>query len=191
MMEKHPPYAELKKGSFLIASPDIDAGIYFRSVILLVEHTAGGSFGLIINKPIEIDLPEDLINLKNQANPNVGTRAGGPIQPNQMMLLHSSEALANQSLEICKGVYLGADVRFLQEAINDPSGPRLLLCFGYTGWNSGQLEREFLNGQWFLAPGSADHVFHDHPEKVWQSVLRDMGGKYATISMIPEDLSLN
>ena len=190
-MDKRPPYSELGKGSFLIASPEIDAGIYFRSIVLLCEHTSSGSFGLIINKPIEIDLPEELINLKNQANPNMGIRAGGPIQPNQMMLLHSTETLADQALKVCEGVYLGSDLQFLQQAINDPGGPNLLLCFGYTGWNGGELEREFLSGNWFLAPGSAEHVFNTPPEKMWQSVLREMGGKYATMSMIPEDLSLN
>lgn len=188
---EQPPYSELSKGSFLIASPEIDAGIYFRSVILICEHTAGGSFGLIINKPVQVDLPEDLINLKNISNPHVGIRAGGPNQPNQMMLLHSSEALAEQALKICDGVYLGGDIQFLQQAINDSNGPNLLLCFGFTGWESGQLEREFLGGNWFLAPGAARHVFETPPEKVWQSILREMGGKYATLSMIPEDLSLN
>lgn len=186
-----PPYSELTKGSFLVASPEIDAGIYFRSVILVCEHTPSGSFGLMINKPVQVDLPEDLINLKNQANPQVGIRAGGPIQPNQMMLLHSSQALAEQALKICDGVYLGGDIQFLQQSINDASGPSLLLCFGYTGWEAGQIEREFLSGNWFLAPGSARHVFETPPEKVWQTILREMGGKYATLSMIPEDLSLN
>ena len=190
-MDKRPPYSELTKGSFLIASPEIDAGIYFRSIVLICEHTPNGSFGLIINKPVEIELPEDLINLKNQENANIGIRAGGPIQPNQMMLVHSSESLQEHALKICDGVYLGGDMQFLQEAISGPTGPHLLLCFGYTGWETGQLEREFLSGNWFLAPASARHVFETPPEKTWQTILREMGGKYATLSMIPEDLSLN
>jgi len=190
-MDKKPPFADLAKGSFLIASPEIDAGIYFRSVILLCEHTPSGSFGLIINKPIDIELPQDLINLKNMANENVGLRAGGPIQPSQMMLLHSSQSLEGQALKVTDGIYLGGDMQFLQQAINDPHGPQLRLCFGYTGWDAGGLEREFLSGNWFLAPGCPRHVFETPPDKVWQTILREMGGKYATMSMIPEDLSLN
>lgn len=190
-MSEQPPYSELSKGSFLIASPEIDSGIYFRSVILLCEHTPSGSFGLIINKPVQMELPEDLINLKNQANTNVSILAGGPIQPNQMMLLHSSQELAEQALHICDAVFLGGDMQFLQESINNAAGPSLRLCFGYTGWDAGQLEREFLSGNWFLAPATSKHLFDTRPEKLWQSVLREMGGKYATLSMIPEDLSLN
>lgn len=185
------PYSQLAKGTLLIASPEVDMGIYFRSVILLCEHTPSGSFGLIINKPIEIELPEDLVDLKTTPNPHLEVRAGGAIQPNQMMLLHSSDALAEQALKLCDGVYLGGDLQFLQEAAADANGPYLRLCFGYTGWNPGQLEREFLSGNWFLEPASAKHVFETPADKLWQAILREKGGKYATLSMIPEDLSLN
>ena len=185
------PYTQLNKGSFLVASPEFDMGFYFRGVILICEHSPGGSFGLMINKTFEVELPEDVLNLHNLANPGVQIRAGGPIQPNQMMLLHSSDQLGDQTLKVCEGVYLGGDLQFLQEAISDPNGPQIRLCFGYAGWGGGQLEREFLNGQWFLHPASSKHVFETPSEKVWQAILRDMGGKYATLSMIPEDLSLN
>ncbi|MBS0620616.1 MAG: YqgE/AlgH family protein [Verrucomicrobia bacterium] len=185
------PYSQLGKGSLLIASPEADMGPFFRSVVLLCEHSLGGSFGLIINKALDIELPEEMLNLKESENPNVAMRSGGPIQPNQMMLLHSSDKIAEQTLKLCEGVYLGGDLQFLQEAISERGGPALRLCFGYCGWGAGELEREFLSGDWFLHPGSAKYVFETPPEKVWQTVLRDMGGKYATLSMIPEDLSLN
>ena len=104
------PYSQLAKGSLLIASPDIDAGIYFRGVIIICEHSPSGSFGLIINKPLEIELPEELINVKEFVNPNVQIRTGGPIQPNQMMLLHASERIPDQTLKLCEGVFLGGDL---------------------------------------------------------------------------------
>lgn len=185
------PYSQLVKGSLLVASPEIDQGIYSRSVILLCEHSSSGSFGLMINKPLEIELPEEILNWKQRANQGVEIRSGGPIQTNQMMLLHSSDQLGEQTLKVCDGVYLGGDLQFLQEAIADANGPKIRMCFGYAGWGTGQLEREFLNGGWFLLPGTARHVFELPSEKLWQTVLREMGGKYATLSMIPEDLSLN
>ncbi len=185
------PYSNLGKGSLLIASPDIDAGIYFRAVILLCEHSPTGSFGLMINKTLDIEIPEEVINIKEIANSRVQVRAGGPLQPNQMMLLHSSNQIPDQTLNVCDGVFLGGDLQFLQEAVSEEGGPYVFLCFGYAGWSAGQLEREFLSGLWFLHPGSIKNVFETPPEKMWQAVLRQMGGKYATLSMIPDDLSLN
>ena len=107
------------------------------------------------------------------------------------MLLHTSDKDPTQTLQVCDGVFLGGDLQFLQEVITDAQGPAVHLCFGYAGWGAGQLEREFLDGGWYLYPASKEHIFDIPPEKLWQSLLREMGGKYATLSMIPEDLSWN
>lgn len=188
---EHMPYSQIQKGTFLIATPDIDSGFFFRGVILVCEHNANGSFGLLINKSLDLELPEEIINVNQLTNPRIGIRAGGPVQTNQMMLLHSSDQIEHQTLKICEDVYLGGDLQFLQESIMNTSGPHVHLCFGYAGWGVGQLEREFLDGHWFLHPASSHHIFETNPDKLWQTLLREMGGKYATLSMIPEDLTLN
>lgn len=188
---EHMPYSHIQKGTFLIATPDVDMGIFFRSIVLVCEHTPNGSFGLVINKNLDLELPEEIINIHNLANPHVGIRAGGPVQTNQMMLLHTSDQIPQQTLQVCDGVYLGGDLQFLQETITDENGPPINLCFGYAGWTAGQLEREFLDGHWFIHPASMRHIFHTTPEHLWSALLREMGGKYAPLSMIPEDLSVN
>ncbi len=185
------PYSHLDKGTFLIATPDVESGIFFRGVLLLCEHSPNGSFGLVVNKSLELELPEEILTIEQLSNPHVDVRAGGPVQTNQMMLLHSSDKIPEQTIEICEGVYLGGDLQFLQEAVTDQAGPTLRLCFGYAGWQAGQLEREFLDGGWYICPASAKHIFETPPEKLWQELLRELGGRYATLSMIPEDLSLN
>lgn len=185
------PYSQIQKGTFLIATPDIDAGFFFRGVILVCEHNANGSFGLLINRTLDLELPEEIISMNQLANSRIGIRAGGPVQTNQMMLLHSSDRIEHQTLKVADGIYLGGDLQFLQDSILDPNGPNIHLCFGYAGWGAGQLEREFLDGHWFLFPATPEHLFHTPPEKLWQVLLREMGGRYATLSMIPEDLSLN
>lgn len=185
------PYSQIQKGTFLIATPELENGFFFRGVVLVCEHNANGSFGILINKPLELALPEEIMNLNQLSNSHIGVRAGGPVQTNQMMLLHNSQTLEQQTLKIAEGIYLGGDLQFLQDAIVNPEGPHILLCFGYAGWGAGQLEREFLDGHWFLHPASSFNLFKVSAEKLWQTLLREMGGKYATLSMIPEDLSLN
>lgn len=185
------PYSELKKGTFLIASPDITSGIFFRSVVLLCDHSPVGSFGLIINKPLEVDLENDLLQVGDLKEAPIQIRSGGPNQPNQIMLLQSLGTGTESSLEVCPGVYLNGDIDALQMGAAEGSFQQSLLCFGYGGWSSGALEREFLNGAWFLHPASSHHVFETPPEILWQTLLREMGGKYKTLSMIPENLDLN
>src|ERR1700722_19781625 len=122
------PYSQIERGTFMIATPDIEGGVFFRSVVLVCEHNPNGSFGLVINKLLDLELPEEIINIQNLANPHVGIRAGGPVQTNQMMLLHTSPTIPQQTLKICDGVYLGGDLQFLQESISDENGPSINLC---------------------------------------------------------------
>lgn len=185
------PYAQIQRGTFLIATPDIEEGIFFRGVILVCEHNPNGSFGLLLNKPISLELPEEIIHTSAMENPHITIHAGGPVQTNQMMLLHNSDKIPHQTLKICEDVYLGGDLQFLQESTGEKSGPHIYLCFGYAGWAPGQLEREFLDGHWFLHPATAEYVFYKPVDRLWRVLLRTMGGKYAAMSMIPEDLSVN
>lgn len=188
-MERN-PYSQLKKGSILIASPEIDPPLFARSVILLCEHSQAGSFGLILNKPLTVDMPEEILDLNHMTNPSIFVRAGGPIQTNQMMLLHDKADLGS-TLKVCENVFLGGDLEFLQEAIAASDGPSVMLCFGYAGWGPGMLEREYLGGAWILSSGSHEYIFKTAPEKLWRQVLRDKGGKYTGLSLIPDDLDLN
>jgi putative transcriptional regulator len=182
---------EVAKGTILVASPEIDVGILFRSVVIICEHTTNGSFGLMINKNIDIELPDEVLNSQEINNPNVAIRAGGPVQANQMMLLHNCTDIPQETLEICNNVYLGGNLQFLQKIVADPEGPHVNMCFGYIGWSNEQLQEELLEGHWFTHPGAAKYVFHTPPQNIWRTILQDMGGNFAAMSMIPEDLTLN
>ena len=70
----------VQKGCFLIASPEIENPLFFRGVMLVCEHNASGSFALLINKPLDLELPEEIVNLSTAANKNVSIRAGGPVR---------------------------------------------------------------------------------------------------------------
>lgn len=181
----------LYKGLFLIASPEIDHPFYKRSVLLLCDHTPAGSFGLTVNKVFEISsldplLAETELLFLDQITP----RAGGLTQTSQMMLLHKSGEIPDQTLQVSSDIYLGGDLEFLEKMI-EQNPDELMLCFGYSGWNPGQLEREFLEGSWFTTPAKAHYLFEVPPQQLWQTLLRDMGGKFKSLSMIPDDLSLN
>lgn len=181
----------LQRGQFLIASPDVEMSLLSRTVLLLCEHNESGSFGIVVNKSLDIELPEEILNLKSAINKNISLRAGGPVQTNQMMLLHTTQDPEQQLLAIADGIFLGGNVQFLHKLLHDESSPPVHLCFGYAGWTSGQLEREFLDGSWFPYPATKMHLFETAPEQLWKLLLREMGGKYATLSTIPEDLSMN
>ena len=185
------PYTNLEKGTLLVSNPDLADPNFSRVVILICEHSSAGSFGLIINKPLKLDKSPEIIPTQVLNNPKIKLCFGGIAQQSQMMLLHSSDKNADQTLKVTDHIFLGGDMDFLQDNLSSEACPEMLLCFGYVGWMTGELEREFMAGSWFLYPGDKSLVFDTPREKIWQQVLKKMGGKFASYAMIPEDLSLN
>jgi putative transcriptional regulator len=181
----------VKKGSFLISGLHLEQGLFSRCVILLCDHSPRGSFGIIINKPLKIDHPEKILDLDTTLNPHIKILSGGNLQPGQIMMLHSNDLTAQNTLSVCDGVFLGGSIEFLEQQMALTEGDPIRLCFGYCAWGPGQLEQEVLSGAWFMHPASQEYVFHIEPSQIWASLLKSMGGKYATLAMIPEDLSLN
>ena len=51
--ENGPMSAAKLSGHLLLATPQIDDGIFFRSVILLLHHDQDGAQGVIVNLPLD------------------------------------------------------------------------------------------------------------------------------------------
>ncbi len=181
----------LEKGQFLVASPSLDSPLFERGVVLLCEHSELGSFGLLINKPIEIELPDEILDLENAKNDQLSLRAGGPIKPEQLMILHTGSEPHDHCLPLLPGVVLGGDLGFLEHLMEQPSGAPVLLCFGYCSWGPGQLERDILDGEWHVAKGSSSDLFETDPHRLWNQLLSRHGGRSSVLALLPCDLSLN
>ncbi|MBM3201477.1 MAG: hypothetical protein FJZ56_03595 [Chlamydiae bacterium] len=187
----HPSHL-LSSGTLLVATPAHTDPIYKRAVILLCEHSvAAGSFGLMINKSISVELPEENNQLPDLSHPKITTLCGGKMQPGQMMILHTSLNHPIQTLKVIDQVYLGGDIQFLQDCLDDESCKKIYLCFGYIGWLATELEKEIMQGKWIAYPGTKELIFDTPRDLLWQTVLEKMGGKYSSMASIPDDLSLN
>ncbi len=181
----------IEKGSLLIATPNVSDPLYKQSVVLICEYTSYGSFGLILNKPYLSEPKEATVEMDEILHLKESLRIGGTMQQNQLMLLHASKRHRDQTLRVADGVYLGGDFPFLQELIKDEPDSSLLICFGYTGWTAGELEKQLEDGLWYISPASKSLIFDIPCEKLWKEILVSMGGDYKNISMIPSDLTLN
>lgn len=47
---------ELLTGKLLVATPQIEDGIFHRSVVLILDHTDDGAQGVVLNRPLEADV---------------------------------------------------------------------------------------------------------------------------------------
>ena len=176
-------------GVLLIAPPMMRDPNFWRAVVLLCEHGPDGSFGLILNRPLTLELSEVMNDLEGENMVSLG----GPVQQNTLHFLHRHGDIVTEAIPLLDGVLWGGDFdaikTLIQTEVASPQDLRFFL--GYAGWSPGQLEEEIAGGGWFLTPGDDVLIFPDDPKTLWRTVLRHMGGPYALLSNFPDDPRLN
>jgi putative transcriptional regulator len=178
-----------KQGIILISEPSLRDFYFRQSVVLLAEHNEEGTFGVIINKPIEARL-SDVI----KGFPEFECRIflGGPVKTDSIFFIHTRKDV-ERSMPIMKGLYWGGDIDVIRDMIETGSITENEIRFfvGYSGWNPNQLDREIKENSWVLSHTTAHEVIHANPDKLWGDYLRNMGQDYAIWSNFPTDPSLN
>jgi len=151
------------KHHFLIAMPHMADPNFAQTVTYIVEHSANGAMGLVINRPQALSLADILEQLRPDIEPpalcqHVPIYTGGPVQSDRGFVLHPIGQTYQATVEL-EGLALSTsqDVLF---AIADGEGPpRSLIALGYAGWEAGQLEAELADNAWLTCPFSADILF--------------------------------
>ncbi len=171
-------------GRLLVASPEMRDPTFKETVLLIVEHSSEGAFGLILNKVIGSGGLGGLLNGfgidtsalgEKDAATEVALRSGGPVQPELVFVLHSPDFEGGGGELVIDGVVLTRNVDVL-EAIAAGEGPRhSLYIVGYSGWSEGQLDREIERGDWLDAPAVAPVVFGSSPDSMWRNVMEAAG----------------
>ena len=136
----------------LVAEPFLQDPNFRRGVILLCDHQKEGSFGFILNKPIDMGI-NDLISSFPDFKSEV--YYGGPVQTDTIHYLHTRGDILPNSIEVMSGVYWGGDFEQLKEFIlADKIKPNDIRFFvGYSGWAAGQLKNEQKVLSWMTAEG--------------------------------------
>jgi putative transcriptional regulator len=167
-----PPANEPAIGRLLVANRQVE-GFFGESVIVLVDHGAHGSLGLIVNRPVEVTLAELLPDLEPARSHHENAWLGGPVAPDQLLLLIRARAAPPGSAPVLDGLHVSGDQNTLRALLDEPArGVEFRAYVGYAGWAPGQLASELARGDWTLAPGDAASVFARDPSGLWEKLLR-------------------
>lgn len=178
------------KGNILISEPLLADYYFKRSVVLLAEHDDDGSFGIILNKPIDKKFNEVVSGF-----PDFGGRIflGGPVSNSNLFFVHTLGNLIQDSLEIMDGLYWGGDIEEVREMLllKQIDASQIRFCVGYSGWESKQLEAELERNSWLVSKLPASALMATDPEKLWDYALEKLGKEYSYWSNFPTDPGLN
>ena len=185
--------------SFLVAMPQLLDPNFRRTVVLLVHHDENGTFGVVLNRPTEISVPNlcSTLEIDWQGDPEGAIDWGGPVQPQTGWVLFGAGAGAevgaavggeagvggepgDEVKRVGDGIYFAGSMDVLRRVASDPP-ERVRLLLGYAGWGPGQLEEELSEGSWLVAPVSPEVVFDVDLQEMWEHVVRSLGIEPATL----------
>lgn len=176
------------RGNLLVATPGLVDPNFWRSVVLVGEHSEEGALGVVLNRASETSVEEAMPELSSLADGLGRIHAGGPVQPSAVVVLADFLEPPDESALVVESVgFLPAEVD------PDAIGPlrRARVYVGYAGWGPGQLDDEIDEGSWIVEPALADDVFTAEPDGLWSAVLRRKGGPFRVLASMPPDPSQN
>lgn len=179
-----------KKGRILIAEPFLSGNYFNRSVVLLVAHSEKGAVGFILNKRVDFPI-HDIFSDFPEFNAKV--YLGGPVSTDSVYFIHK---LGNQlpgSIQVLDNLYWGGDFEELKRLIRlgvlKSSDVRFFL--GYSGWDSGQLERELKEDSWLVTDIDEETVMRELNQASWVDFVKKAGNRYTIWEHFPENPAMN
>jgi putative transcriptional regulator len=163
--------ASVAKGVFLVASPSLNDPNFRRTVVLVLEHGTGGTLGIILNRPTQMLLSEALPDVPALKGTTHRLFAGGPVQPNVMLLLSRLKDPHPGMRSVFDSVYVGGSPELLERIMaNAAPADRFRAFAGYAGWAPGQLAFEMRQGAWAVLSAESE-LFEQDPAALWEESL--------------------
>ena len=177
-------------GHLLIAMPAMQDPNFHRTVTYICEHSEQGALGIVINRPLDLDLGSVFEQMSlNPSDPSLAQQPvlqGGPVHQERGFVLHQAEDATEQQFDATLAVTDAIRVTTSQDiltAMARGQGPRrVVVALGYAGWGPGQLEQEMAQNAWLSVPAVPRIIFDTPFEQRWQQSARLLGIDMSTIS---------
>src|SRR6202011_6083419 len=86
------------RGQLLIAGPGLIDPNFWRTVVLVIEHSDEGALGLVLNRPSETSVGEAVPQLEQLIDADERVYIGGPVQPSSVIVLAEFEDATDSAL---------------------------------------------------------------------------------------------
>jgi putative transcriptional regulator len=172
---------------FLIAMPAMTDDNFSQTVTLICEHNPQGALGLIINRPLDMQLSDIFRQLKlpttREPLSSQPVLQGGPVQTDRGFVVHRAEERTwDSTLRVSDQVHVTTS-RDILDAMARGAGPsEAFVALGYAGWEAGQLENEMVQNAWLSVAAAPTVLFETPYEERWRAAGRLLGVDLATLS---------
>ncbi len=171
---------------FLVAMPAMTDANFAHTVTFIWEHNHEGALGIVVNRPLQMQLADVFEQLKMPMAPAASATQpvmhGGPVQADRGFVIHRVGGEWEHTRRVSSSIQVTTSPDILNAMAQGTGPTTALVALGYAGWGAGQLEAEIAQNAWLTVPCDEDILFTIPFEQRWQAAGRLLGIDVATIS---------
>jgi putative transcriptional regulator len=177
------------RGLLLVATPELLDPNFFRTVVLMLEHTDEGAMGLVLNRTYDAVAGEVVPYWAERLKPPGTLHFGGPVSEKSVVGLGRVLTDSVEGFAPLVGPVGVLDLYRQPEEL--PGVDSVRLFSGYAGWEAGQLDAELAVGGWIVVDAEPEDALTDDPRGLWRRVLARQPGMIGLLADYPEDPAAN
>lgn len=183
MTEKSNRVISNLSGHFLMATENLADSYFEDALVFICTHEPDMTLGLVVNQEmIEMSFDDILDSLFNEIHiktedvkewPNL--LAGGPVEIEKGLVLHSNDYKAEGTIELTPDFYLSSTAKIIEDICKGKGPKKYNLCMGYSGWSPLQLEEGIAEHDWIVVPATTEVLFDTPVDERFGAAAETMG----------------
>lgn len=183
---------EPEPGMLLVSAPGMFSPEFARTVVLVLEHDADHTLGVVLNRRSEVAVANVMPGWAELAAKPQAVHIGGPVSPESAVGLGvtAAGALENPYLNRLANRLVLVDLNASPLEVSELlDGIRIFA--GYAEWAPGQLDDEILRGDWFVTLALPSDVVAPAGADLWGDVMRRQAMPLPLFATFPAHLEDN
>lgn len=168
---------KLARGAFLISSKQLNNSSFQKTVILITHYSKRGATGIAINRESNFKIKDVFPHAEAMQNLTDPLFLGGPVKPEAIFVLISSDRKISDMQEIAPDLYFSAGAKALAHGFARAK-KNIRAYAGYSGWAPGQLENEISRGDWLVIDANPNIIFSKDYQRLWKRLYTNWSGRW-------------
>lgn len=173
-------------GRLLVSLPNIQQGIFSKSIVFIQASDEDGAVGFILNKKYPTSkskMVADQLGLPDYKK----IFFGGPVNTHTGFVLHSNEYFNEDTVQLIDNVFFTPGRTVIQDIISGEGPAEYMIILGHCSWGPDQLQAEMVGTlpygkpQWVTADTDMEY-FYGNLDTIaaWDKAIRQTASERST-----------
>ena len=101
---------------------------------------------------------------------------------NSGFILHTKDYKSKDTIDVTNSINLTCSTQIIEDIVLKKGPNKYFISLGYSGWGTGQLEKEIIDNSWIHIGEKLDLIFDIDVDKKWNKAINFTGIDFSKFS---------